>query len=61
MIENYTGKDIERWYSNRGFNPPEDKVWIIEKFEELLRDKEYKPQYFCEIEFNEMRKRRGIT
>lgn len=58
----YTGKDIERGYSWRDhwMNSPELKKWIEKKFEELLKDKNYKSQYYGENEFNRIRERHNI-
>lgn len=59
MSGTYTGRDIEKAYSWRGhwMVSPEEREWVIQRFEELLKDKDYKSQYFGEGEFERIRER----
>ena len=58
--ETYDNREIERMYSWRGhwMISPEERKWVEQKFEELLKDKDYKPQYYDENEFERMRAKR---
>lgn len=57
--ETYDTREIERVYSFRRswMISPEEREWVIQRFEELLKDKNYKPKFFDESEFERIRER----